>query len=174
MKNLHEMTVDELAADEEYMAKTKKKLETFKNRWFAWGKSPEEDGRIAHFMACNIFRSKEVYGFATCTCGLLYDLRAHMPFGNFASKLFPIYGEQDAKQEQTWEQEQEWAAKSEEEKQAQRDECQAMLEKTFGPIKEPDPVEVAEWDELEWKIIHEVFGPNFRENTERIYEKYIV
>jgi len=118
-------------------------------------------------MACNIYRAKKVYGFATCTCGLLYDLNAHLPLGSFADKLFPLFGKQFAAQDRTWEEEQEWNAKSEEEKRKDRDKCQAMLEKAFPDLKDrkPDPEEDQKWDEFEWGLIHEVFGPNFRKNN---------
>lgn len=157
--------------DQKYTDLVKDKLERFKQRYFAWGKSPDEDGRVAHFMACDIYRAKEVYGFSTCTCGLLYDLRSSTPDG-FSYKMFPPYGEQSGDQERTWEEQKEWDGMSKEQKDDLAEKNMALLEKAFK-FNKIDPEEASKRDTWEWTVIQEVFGPNFRNNTERIYEKYI-
>ena len=47
-----------------------------------------------------------------------------------------------------------------------------LVEKGFV-YRKPDPEGDRKWDEFEWNLIHEVFGPNFRKNTERIFSKHI-
>ena len=59
---------------------------------------------VNHHADCSIYRAKELYGLAPCTCGLLHDLEV-LPL-NVAQILYPSFVEEKLFSEVTWEEEQ--------------------------------------------------------------------
>lgn len=160
--------------DIEKTAKHIEQLNQLKQRYLAWHESAAEDGRIAHYLTCDIYRSKECYGFAVCTCGLLFDLHRLMDIVD-PEKLYPPFSVESGNQDRDWKAQQEWDNMSDEDKEQQRRECTEILKNAFNfdPDAPPTPKEIAakdQQDTYEWKLIDYVFGPTFRVNTEKFYE----
>lgn len=109
----------------------------------------------SHFGDCDIYRSLQVYGTAPCTCGFLYELEKL--YWGLGQKINPhFFVELARKDPQT-----EGTPKTEEE-------ARKMLEEVFGHIevseKDEEEAKVITW--LEWELIEEVFGKQFREEKE--------
>ena len=116
---------------------------------------------ITHFGDCRIYQSEEVYGYASCDCGLMSDLRHIHEID--VRKIYPKYNEDFGRHESDagiYNSETHCYEKivvTEEEREATR----KMLVEAFGidclTVEPPDPIKEAE----EWEIIESVFGLDY-------------
>jgi hypothetical protein len=129
-----------------------KKLTEIRNRYFR-SVIKRKDGLITHHGDCDIHNAKEIYGFATCTCGLLHDLQ----WINYrlAEKIYPNFGTELAKSEMTWEEEKNWKPISEE------DSEKFFKDNGFVINNFIDEEALKKEDEAQWEIIKEVFGKEY-------------
>lgn len=116
------------------------KLQQIKNRYFRKTiKRPE--GMITHHGDCKIYQSKETYGMAPCTCGLLHDLECLD--WEVAELIYPDFGDELRESNMIWDEERTPMSKEDIEK----------LREVFGCRNLKTQVDI--------ELITEVFGQDY-------------
>lgn len=136
-----------------------KQLKLIRDRYFR-PVIKNKDGLLVHHGDCNIYRSKKIYGFAPCTCGLLHDLKFFTE--EFIEIIYPQYWDERVKSDMTYEDEKNH-------KPLNQDAVDAFFS-IFGMYR---VIEERNFEDSKryWKIIQKVFPPTFikylREQHER-------
>lgn len=133
----------------------KEKIEYLKNRYFRKTLA-HPNGDICHHGDCKIYRSKKIYGFSPCTCGLLHDLS--IVDGIVVEIIYPKYWDEDVSSDMSFEDEQDFIETTRK-IQNNKDQIVQDIFEIFGDLL------------VEWNIIKEVFGQDYYNRVKKEYNE---
>jgi len=139
-------------------------LVAIRNRYFR-PVIADQGGMVTHHGDCQIYRAQEVYGFASCTCGLIHDLR-WLP-EELSERVFPEFLNHRIKSDILWKKNEDDDWYHEPKKNPVTEESMQQVLANLGTGKMSVEINV----NAVWTLIGDVFGYDALPRMQKLYEE---